>query len=156
GEVDKYGYTKITGIVNVTDIKLLTDTNLLFKNIAIKNFTPYSGKFVGREIESGKLNLDLKYNITKSDLKASNSIIISDIKLGKTVKSDEATNLPLELAIALLEDTNGVIDLEIPVTGNVDDPKFSIGAIVWKAFTNLITKAISSPFQLLGSIFGFD
>ncbi len=156
GAVDKYGYTKITGIVNVNDIKLLTDTNLLFKNIAIKNFTPYSGKFVGREIESGKLNLDLKYNITKSNLNANNSIIISDIKLGETVKSDEATNLPLELAIALLEDSDGVIDLEIPVTGNVDDPKFSIGAIVWKAFINLITKAISSPFQLLGSIFGFD
>ncbi len=156
GAVDEYGYTKITGTVDINDIKLLTDTNLLFKNIAIKNFTPYSGKFVGREIESGKLNLDLKYNIKKSDLNAQNSIIISDIKLGKNVESPDAVNLPLELAIALLEDTNGVIDLNLPVAGNVDDPQFSIAPIVWKVFTNLIVKAITSPFRLLASVFGLS
>ncbi len=156
GKVDEYGYTKITGTVDINDIKLLTDTNLLFKNIAIKNFTPYTGKFVGREIESGKLNLDLKYNIKKSDLKASNSVIISDIKLGKNIESLDAVNLPLELAIALLEDTNGVIDIDLPVSGNVDDPQFSIAPIVWKVFFNLITKAITSPFALLGAMLGVD
>lgn len=156
GTVDEYGYTKITGTVDINDIKLLTDTNLLFKNIAIKNFTPYSGKFVGREIESGKLNLNLKYNIKKSDLNAQNSVIISDIKFGKKVDSPDALSLPLELAIALLEDSNGVIDLELPITGNVDDPQFSIAPIVWKVFTNLIIKAITSPFSLLASVFGFD
>ena len=156
GKVDKYGYTKITGTVDINDIKLLTDTTILFKNIAIKNFTPYSGKFVGREIESGKLNLDLKYNIRKSNLDASNSIIISDIKLGKTVQSEDAASLPLDLAIALLENSDGVIDLELPITGNVDDPQFAIAPIVWKVFTNLIVKAISSPFTLLASIFGLE
>lgn len=156
GKVDKYGYTKIGGTVDINDIKLLTDTNLLFKNIAIKNFTPYSGKFIGREIESGKLNLDLKYNIKRSNLEAQNSVIISDIKLGKKVESPDAVNLPLELAIALLEDSEGVIDIELPVTGNVDDPQFSIAQIVWKVFTNLIVKAISAPFTLLASVFGID
>ncbi len=71
GKVDEYGYTKITGTVDINDIKLLTDTNLLFKNIAIKNFTPYSGKFVGRKIDAGKLDLDLKYNIKKIRFKCS-------------------------------------------------------------------------------------
>ena len=156
GVVDKYGYTKISGLVDINDIKILTDTNLLFKNIAIKNFTPYSGKFVGREIASGKLNLDLKYNIKKSDLKAQNSVVISDIKFGKDVESPDAVNLPLDLAIALLEDGDGVIDLNLPITGNVDDPEFSIAPIVWKAFTNLIVKAISSPFTLLASVFGIS
>ncbi len=156
GEIDKYGYTKITATVDIKDIKLLSNTNLLFKNIAIKNFTPYSGKFIGREIESGKLDSDLKYNIKSSDLKAENSIIIKDIKLGKKVQSPEAMNLPLELAIALLEDKNGVINIELPIRGNVDEPQFSIGHIVWKAFINLITKAITAPFSLLASIFGFD
>ncbi|PLY05762.1 MAG: hypothetical protein C0625_11840 [Arcobacter sp.] len=156
GTVDEYGYTKISGIVDINDIKLLTDTNLLFKNLAIKNFTPYSGKFVGREIESGKLNLDLKYNIKKSDLKAENSVIISNIKFGNTVESPDAVNLPLDLAIALLENSEGVIDLELPVKGNVDDPEFSIAPIVWKAFTNLIVKAIASPFSLLASVFGIN
>ena len=156
GKVDEYGYSKITGTVDINDIKLLTDTNILFKNIAIKNFTPYSGKFVGREIESGKLNLDLKYNIKKSDLNAQNSVIISDIKFGKNVESPDAVSLPLDLAIALLEDSSGVIDIDLPVTGNVDDPQFSIAPIVWKVFTNLIVKAITSPFTLLASVFGID
>lgn len=156
GAVDKYGYTKITGIVDINDVKLLTDTNILFKNLAIKNFSPYSGKFVGRQIDAGKLNLDLKYNIKKSDLKASNSIIISDIKLGKKTDSPDAMDLPLELAIALLEDSEGVIDLELPISGNVDDPKFSVGPIVWKVFTNLITKAITAPFRLLAAAFGIE
>ncbi|QKF81825.1 DUF748 domain-containing protein [Halarcobacter ebronensis] len=156
GEVDKYGYTKITGTLDVNDIKLLTDTNIIFKNIAIKNFTPYSGKFVGREIDSGKLNLNLKYNIKKSNLDAQNSVIISDIKLGKNVKSPDAVNLPLEFAIALLEDSNGVIDIDLPIKGNVDDPQFSVAPIVWKAFTNLIIKAVTAPFSLLASLFGVD
>ncbi|WP_321315283.1 DUF748 domain-containing protein [Halarcobacter sp.] len=156
GKVDKYGYTKITGTVDINDIKLLTNTNILFKNIAIKNFTPYSGKFIGREIDEGKLNLDLKYNIKKSDLDATNSIIISDIKLGKNVESADAVNLPLELAIALLENSNGVIDIDLPIKGNVDDPEFSIAPIVWKAFTNLILKAVTAPFALLGALFDID
>ena len=156
GKVDKYGYTKITGTVDINDIKLLTNTNILFKNIAIKNFTPYSGKFIGREIDEGKLNLDLKYNIKKSDLDAKNSIIISDIKLGKNVKSPDAISLPLELAIALLEDSDGVIDINLPIKGNIDDPEFSIAPIVWKAFTNLIVKAVTAPFSLLGALFNID
>ena len=138
------------------NIKDLTDVQMLFKNIAIKNFTPYSGKFVGRELDAGKLNLNLKYNITKSNIDAKNSIVITDIKLGKQVQSPDAMSLPLELAIALMEDTNGVIDLNIPISGNVDDPQFSIAPIVWKAFTNLIVKAITSPFRFLASLFDFD
>ena len=156
GQVDQYGYTKITGFVDHKNIKNLTDVEMLFKNIAIKNFTPYSGKFVGRELDAGKLNLNLKYNITKSNIDAKNSIVITDIKLGKQVQSPDAMSLPLELAIALMEDTNGVIDLNIPISGNVDDPQFSIAPIVWKAFTNLIVKAITSPFRFLASLFDFD
>lgn len=156
GVVDKYGTTKITGVVNPNDIKVLTDVNMVFKNISMKNFTPYTSKFIGKELDSGKLDLDLKYNIQKSDLDAQNSIVITKIELGKDVKSDDAVSLPLGLAIALLEDSNGVIDLNIPVSGNVDDPKFQIGSIVWKAFTNLIMKAVTAPFSLLGAMFGFD
>jgi len=156
GVVDKYGVAKITGIVDPSDVKLLTDITMLFKNISMQNFTPYTEKFVGRELNSGKLNLDLKYNIKKSDLNANNNIIITKIKFGKEVESKDAVSLPLELAIALLEDPNGVIDLNIPISGNVDDPKFSVGPIVWKAFSNLIMKAITAPFSLLGAIFGFS
>lgn len=156
GIVDKYGTTQITGLVDPNNIKILTDINMIFKNISMQNFTPYTGKFIGKELKSGKLDLDLKYNIEKSNLDAKNNIVITKLELGKKVVSKDAVSLPLDLAITLLEDRNGVIDLSIPVSGNMDDPQFSIGPIVWKAFVNLITKAITAPFSLLGSIFGFE
>lgn len=156
GIVDDYGTTKITGIVNPNSIKVLTDINMIFKNIAMKNFTPYSGKFIGRELDSGKLDLDLKYNIEKSNLDAKNNITITKLKLGNKVQSPDAVSLPLDLAIALIQDSNGVIDLNLPISGNVDDPQFSVAPIVFKAFVNLITKALTAPFSLLGAIFGFD
>jgi hypothetical protein len=156
GVVDEYGVAKITGIVHPNNIKLLTDINLIFNNIAVKNFTPYSGKFVGREIKSGKLDLDLKYNIQKSNLEAQNSIIISKLELGDKVESPDAVSLPLDIAISLLKNSDGIIDINLPVTGNIDDPQFAVGPIVWKAFVNLITKAVTAPFSLLGAMFNFN
>lgn len=154
GKIDEYGYTKITGVVNLDDIKILTDVNLIFKNIAMKNFTPYSDKFVGREVKQGKLNLNLHYNITKSNLKAQNSVIIDKIELGKMIDKNKGSNLPLELGIALLEDSDGIIDIDLPISGNLDDPQFSVAPIIWKVFTNLIIKSVASPFSLLASILG--
>ena len=156
GVVDNYGVAKITGIVNPNNIRLLTDVNMKFKNISMKNFTPYTAKFVGRAIKDGKLELDLNYNISESNLKAKNSIIIKKLELGEKIESKDAVSLPLDLAITLLEDSSNTIDLNLPVSGNVDDPEFSIAAIVWKAFVNLITKAITAPFSLIGSLFNFS
>ncbi|WP_368030175.1 DUF748 domain-containing protein [Arcobacter sp. s6] len=156
GVVDKYGVAKITGIVHPTNIKVLTDINMIFNNIAISNFTPYSGKFVGREINSGKLDMDLKYNIEKSNLDAKNNITISKLELGKSVQSPDAVSLPLDVAVTLLKNSQGIIDIKLPVSGNVDDPTFSIGSIVWNAFVNLMTKAVTAPFSLLGAIFNFS
>lgn len=156
GVVDQYGVAKITGVVHPNNIKFLTDINMKFQNIAMQNFTPYTAKFIGRELKSGKLDLDLKYNIEQSNLDAKNSIIITKLELGNEVQSPDAVSLPLGIAISLLEDSNGVIDINLPVSGNVDDPQFSIGSIVWKAFVNLITKAVTAPFSLLGAIFNFD
>ncbi len=129
---------------------------MIFDNIAISNFTPYSGKFIGREIKSGKLNMDLKYNIQESNIDAKNNISITKIELGKNVKSSDAVSLPLDIAITLLQNSKGIIDINLPVSGNVDDPKFSIGSIVWNAFINLMTKAVTAPFSLLGSLFNFS
>ena len=156
GIVDEYGVAKITGLIDANNIKILTDINMIFNNIAVKNFTPYSSKFVGREIKSGKLDLDLKYNIKKSNLEAKNSIIISQLELGEKIESSDALSLPLDIAIALLKDSNGIINIELPISGNVDNPEFSITPILWQGFTNLITKAITAPFSLLTSIFNFN
>lgn len=156
GNVDKYGTTNISGIVDPNNIKILTDVNMIFRNIAMKNFTPYTGKFIGKELASGKLDLNLKYNIKKSDLEAKNNIVITKLRVGKDIKSDDAVSVPVGLAIALLEDRKGIIDLNIPVSGNVDSPEFKIAPIIWKALGNLITKAVTAPFTLLASLFGFD
>jgi hypothetical protein len=156
GIVDEYGVAKITGLVDANNIKVLTDINMIFNNIAVKNFTPYSSKFVGREIKSGKLDLDLKYNIQKSNLEAKNSIIISQLELGDKIENPDALSLPLDIAIALLKDSNGIINIDLPISGNVDNPEFSITPILWQGFTNLITKVITAPFSLLASIFNFS
>lgn len=156
GIVDEYGVAKITGVVHPNNIKLLTDINMIFNNIAINNFTPYSGKFIGRQIKSGKLDLDLKYNIEKSNLEAKNNIVISKLELGEKIESLDAVSLPLDIAVSLLKDSNGIININLPVSGNVDDPQFAIGSIIWKAFINLMTKAVTAPFSLLASMFNFN
>jgi hypothetical protein len=155
GNIGKYGYMNIDGNLVRTDFKSYSNFKVKFDNIALSDLSGYSGKFVGRKIEDGKLSMDLYYQIQKSKLEAKNNFIINKIKLGEKIESEEAISLPLELAIAILEDKNGVIDIKLPLTGNLDDPKFSIAPIAWQAFTNILSKAITAPFSLLGSLFGF-
>lgn len=156
GVVGQYGHVSIKGLTTHNNIKDTTEVKVGFSNISIHDLTPYSGKFIGRSIDEGKLNVDLNYIIKDSKLNAKNNIAIEKIKLGEKIESKEAVNLPLELAIAILEDSNGLIDISLPIKGDLDNPQFSIAPIVWKAFTNLILKAITAPFSLLGSLFGFE
>ena len=128
--------------------------SLLFRNLEMTRLTPYSGKFVGRRIDSGRLALDLTYSIDNGKLMGNNQIVIERIELGEKIDSPDAVSLPLNLAIAILEDANGVIDIGLPVTGDLADPKFSYGQLMWKAFTNLITRLASAPFRALGALLG--
>lgn len=155
GNIGKYGYMKITGDLLHNNLKNYTDIKVDFDNIALHDLSGYSGKFVGRKIDDGKLTLDLKYYIEKSKLDAKNNLIISQIKLGERIESKDALSLPLDLAIAILEDRNGIIDIKLPIKGDLDNPEFSIAPIVWQAFTNILAKAITAPFSLLGALFGF-
>lgn len=155
GNIGKYGHMNIGGDLVHSDFKSFTDFKIKFDNIALHDLSGYSGKFVGRKIEDGKLSLDLKYYIEKSKLEAKNNLVISKIKLGDSIESPDALSLPLDLAIAILEDRNGIIDLKLPLKGDLDNPEFSVVPIVWQAFTNIIAKAITAPFSLLGSLFGF-
>ena len=156
GRVNAYGLSKIEGEINFFDPSTYTDMAVLFRNLEMTRLTPYSGKFVGRRIDSGKLTLDLKYDIEDRKLKGDNQIIVEQIELGEKVESPDAVSLPLNLAIAILEDTNGVIDIGLPVSGDLDDPKFSYGQLIWKAFVNLITKLATAPFRALGAMLGGD
>ena len=103
-----------------------------------------------RRIDSGKLSVDLEYKIKQRQLSGENKFVINKLKLGEKVDSAEAANLPLDLAIAILEDSDGVIDLDLPITGSLDDPKFSYGSIVWKAIRNVLGKIVTAPFRALG------
>ncbi len=154
GRVDQYGMAKISGKINVFDPGKSTDLSLVFKNVEMTKLTPYSGKFAGRRITSGKLSTDLKYRIQDGKLLGDNQIIVDNLTLGEHVDSPDAVNLPLDLAIALLKDSSGRIDIGLPVSGDLNDPQFSYGQLIWKALVNLLTKIVTSPFRALGSLFG--
>jgi hypothetical protein len=109
---------------------------------------------VGYNIQKGQLSFDLKYLIVNKKLESDNKIFIDQLTLGNKVESPQATKLPVGLAIALLKDRKGEINLDVPVTGRLDDPQFSIFRLVIQVLVNLITKAVTAPFALLGSLVG--
>jgi uncharacterized protein involved in outer membrane biogenesis len=154
GSVDRYAPVTIRGNVNYFAATTLTDLQLSFSNLEMTTFSPYAGKFAGYRIEKGKLNLETNYKIVDSQLDARHHIVIDQLQLGDKVESKEAVSLPLKLAVALLKDRNGVIDLDLPITGSIDDPHFRIGPIVWKMLKNLLVKVATAPFALIGSLFG--
>lgn len=156
GAVDKYGATKLKGSINSANPKEFTDLSFNFKNLNLHSLSGYSASFAGHEIDEGKLFLDLGYKIKNSKLVGENSIIIKNIKLGKENDDENVTKLPLGSVIGLLEDSDGVIDIDMPIEGNLDEPDFKYGALVWKTFGNLIVRAVSSPFRFLGSLMGLD
>jgi hypothetical protein len=154
GKLDDYAPLEITGKINPLKEDLFLDLKVRFKDMDLSPMTPYSGKYVGYTIEKGKLSFDLQYLIEKRKLDSKNYIFLDQFTLGDKVESPHATKLPVKLAIALLKDRKGEIKLDIPVTGTLDDPKFKIGKIILQIIINLITKAVTSPFALLGAIFG--
>lgn len=154
GRVDKFGSAKIKGELDLYDPKRSADINMVFRNVEMTSLTPYSGKFAGRRIKSGKLSMDLKYQIKENKLEGNNQIIVENLVLGERVESPDAVNLPLDLAIALIQDSNGRIDIGLPVSGDLNEPKFSFGHLIGKALANLITKAVTAPFRAIGNLPG--
>lgn len=154
GEVDEYGMARAVGQLDLFDPTGFMDLRVQFNNVEMTRLTPYVATFAGRRIDSGKLSLDLQYKLQQRQLSGDNQIIVDRLKLGERVDSPNAKDLPLDLAIALLEDSDGRIDLGLPVSGSLDDPQFSIGGIVWKAISNVLTKIVTAPFRALGALFG--
>lgn len=154
GKVDQFGSASLTGRLQPFHATDNTHLKLVFTNIEMANLTPYSGKFAGRKIDSGKLSATMDYTIVQHQLNGKNTFIINKLRLGERVDSQDSVNLPLNLAIALLEDNNGVINLDLPVSGDLNDPKFSYGGIIWKAIVNVLTKIVTAPFRALGHLFG--
>ncbi len=156
GKVDEFGFVRLTGIVTPLDPALNTDLALVFQNVEMPKFSAYTIPFAGREIAGGKLDVSLGYKVTASELVGENKIVLRDFELGEKVEHPGAMSLPLGLAVALLKDADGKIDIDLPVRGNVDDPEFRYGRVVLKAFGNLIVKIAASPFALLGRLVGAE
>jgi len=154
GRVGKYGDARVRGTVDLTAPSELTNLRARLRNLALPDFTPYAVKFAGYRIEDGRLDADLHYRVNDGKLVGSNQLVFQNLKLGEKVESASALDLPVELAIALLTDSKGRIDLAIPVSGNLNDPHFDIGGLVAKALGNTLSKLVSAPFRLLASIFG--
>lgn len=156
GKVEDYGSARIRGTLQPFHATDFTDVTLAFRNLEMTRLTPYSGKFAGRKIESGRMSVDLEYKVKQRQLAGTNKFVVNKLRLGEPVASPDAVKLPLDLAIAVLEDSNGVIDLDLPVTGSLDDPQFSYGALVWKAIVNVLTRIVTAPFRALGAMLGVN
>ncbi|HEY5582813.1 MAG TPA: DUF748 domain-containing protein, partial [Rhodoferax sp.] len=154
GRVDEFGLARIRGDINPFAPRNNTDVNMVFKNVDMVAVSPYTMKFAGYKIAEGKISLDLQYKVRDSQLEGANQIVIDKLTLGERVDSPDALKLPLQLAIAILKDSDGRIDLGLPISGNLSDPKFSYGAIIWKAIGNLLTRIVTAPFRALGSLLG--
>ncbi|WP_077049139.1 DUF748 domain-containing protein [Pseudomonas sp. KK4] len=152
GKVDRYAPVTIKGAVNPFDPMASLDIATSFKRVELTTLTPYSGKFAGYRIRKGRLNLDLHYKITKGQLQAENKVVVEQLQLGEKVDSPDAVSLPLKLAIALLKDVDGKISIELPVSGDLNNPQFSVMPIVWQTLRNLIVKAAAAPFKLIGGL----
>ncbi len=154
GQVDTFSPVTITGEANLLGVPLYTDVALTFHNIALATFNPYSGKFAGYNISKGKLNTDLHYKVNGRTLDAQHHIVVEQLEFGDKTESKQAVSLPIKLAVSLLKNRDGVIELNLPVNGSLDDPQFKLAPIIWKVFVNILEKAVTAPFALLGSLFG--
>ncbi|MCS3506851.1 DUF748 domain-containing protein [Achromobacter sp. JUb104] len=144
----------ISGIVQPFAKYLTLDLKASAKGVDLPRFNTYSAKYVGYPIKRGKLSVDLEYKIKNRALQASNHVVLNQLTFGDKTNSPDATKLPVLLAVALLKDSRGNIDINLPVSGSLDDPEFSVGGIVVRVLLNLVVKAVTSPFSLLASAFG--
>ncbi len=154
GKVDRYAPVDITGTVNLLSAAAFTDLSMNFRNVELTTFNPYSGKFAGYSIAKGKLSTELKYKVENRKLDAAHHIVLDNLEFGAKTDSKDAAPIPIKIAVALLKDRQGIIDLNLPVGGTLDDPKFRLGPIIWKALLGLLTKIVTAPFAALGALFG--
>ncbi|HEX2603103.1 MAG TPA: DUF748 domain-containing protein [Oxalicibacterium sp.] len=144
----------VSGRVNPLKGDLSLDLHAEVHGMEMAPLSPYSGRYIGYGIEKGKLSFEVNYKVENRVLTAQNRLILEQLTLGDKVESPNAVNLPVSFALALLRDRNGVIDVNLPIGGSLDDPQFSVGGIIIKIFVNIITKAVTAPFSLISSMFG--
>jgi hypothetical protein len=154
GRVDPYGTSRITGRLRPFDPSGHSDLAMRFRNIDTALLSPYSARFAGRRIKSGRLDLDLDYRIRDRTLTGENDIVLRDFVLGERVDSPDALDLPLDMAVALLQDSDGRIRMEVPVSGDLGNPQFDIRGVVGKAINRFLSGIVTAPFRVLAKLVG--
>lgn len=151
--INKYSPVTIQGGTNLFAYDKHTDIKMTFRNIDLPIFNPYSGRFAGYAIAKGKLTTELHYQIDDRKLQAAHHVILDQLEWGQATDSKDKVSLPVRLATSLLKDRHGVIDLDLPVSGTLDDPRFRVGPVIWQIVKNILTKVVTAPFSFLGSLF---
>ncbi|GIZ51437.1 DUF748 domain-containing protein [Noviherbaspirillum aridicola] len=144
----------VGGRINPLRGDLFLDLKANVRGMELAPLSPYSGRYVGYAIEKGKLSFEVAYRVEQRQLTAENRLILDQLSFGEKVDSPGAADLPVRFAVALLADSNGVIDVNLPISGSFDDPQFSIGGLLMRVLGNVIVKAATQPFRLLGAVFG--
>ena len=144
----------ITGTINPLAPVAFLDMKGKADGVELTHLSPYSGKYTGYPITKGRLTMDVHYQLDNGKLSADNHIFIDQLTFGDRIEGPGISHLPVKLAVALLKNSQGQIDVHVPVSGSLDDPKFSVGGLIWHAFVNLIGRAVTSPFRLLASAMG--
>ena len=154
GRIGEFGSAEVDGNMFAFDPELFTDIRVEMRNVQMPPLTPYSATFLGRKIESGELWLKLNYKIEKGALAGENTVTLQNFTLGDRVEAGNVLDLPLDLAIALLTDSEGRITAQVPVSGRVGDPKFELRDVIFDAIKGLLVKTVTAPFRALGRLFG--
>ncbi|GAB3785978.1 DUF748 domain-containing protein [Dyella agri] len=154
GQLDDNAPVDITGTINPLAPVAFLDVKGKADGVELTHLSPYSGKYTGYPITKGRLTMDVHYQLDNGKLDANNHIFITQLTFGDAIQGPGISHLPVKLAVALLKDADGNIDVNVPVSGSLDDPKFSVGSLIWHAFVNLIGRAVTSPFRLIASAMG--
>jgi len=154
GKVGEFGYARLSGGLNPFEWRDRTTMRVEFRNLDLSRVSPYAIKFAGYRIASGRLSLDLRYRINNNVIEGDNQAVFEQLTLGEKVQSPDAFDLPIELAVSLLKDDQGRIDIAVPVSGSLDDPQFDYGTLIRNAIGNVISRIITAPFRALASLFG--
>jgi uncharacterized protein involved in outer membrane biogenesis len=149
-----YGDARIEGSMNPFKPAYATDVRMNFRNVDLSALTPYVVRFAGYRVSAGTLSMDLRYQVKESRLVGDNRFVLNKVQLGEKVDSPTAMDLPLKLALSLLEDENGIINIGVPVSGDLQNPQFSFGAVARRAVGNILRSVVTAPFRALASLFG--
>ncbi len=153
-QLDDSSPVDISGSMNPLTPVAFLDIKGKANDVELTRLSAYSSKYTGYPITQGKLTVDVHYLLDQRKLQADNHIFITQLTFGDRLESPGISHLPVKLAVALLKDTEGNIDVNVPVSGSLDDPQFSMGGLIWRAIGNLIARAATAPFRLLGAAFG--